>query len=132
MMAKRLTEAELIEREDERERARQAKEEAVVVANIRKGTVKTLERIDRLLVEKGWVQEEYHTPGRGYCLIGAIEKVDGEYELEARASVVKAIGTMFVERWNDKKGRKKSEVRAALKKAIKHAETVKDVYSLRT
>lgn len=82
-----------------------------------------------LIIEKGWGQgKSYETVGknrkRNFCTVGALAEARMRESLsvmaywDANKLLVKAIDFPFLVEWNDRKGRKKSEVLDAFDKAI--------------
>ena len=74
----------------------------------------------RLIERKGWCQGSYKKSGR-HCAIGAIgEVMEWRREgLQARAldKLTTVIGEISVAAWNDRPGRRRPEVIAALRRA---------------
>lgn len=74
----------------------------------------SLAKARELLKAKGWTKGAY-TNWRGqYCLVGAINKVNGPGQEEAKRLVRNCIGMMEIENWNDRGGRTFEEVEAVL------------------
>lgn len=78
-----------------------------------------LQKARKRLIERGWRQGAYGDRDGPNCLAGAIDHSTASTKLQCASRV--AIGRIVrsaVIRWNDKRGRKKSEVLSLLTRAI--------------
>ena len=84
---------------------------------------KLFERAIDKLVKYGWIQGEYGDRATGYCMIGAIDSSTKDIKLirESRGVLYGILGKQGIGDFNDAPGRKKWEVIAMLKQAIKAA-----------
>jgi hypothetical protein len=75
-----------------------------------------------LIEKEGWVQREYGRIGRGFCIEGAIKHIAyPSMQFDAMSEAVWAmehhVRTANIPTWNDRLGRTKAEVLAALRAA---------------
>lgn len=92
-----------------------------------KSITETIERVQELLTEDRWIKNAY-VRGRGsnakYCLIGAVEKVDGEFEGDVKELMAECLPSSYhgeVMSFNDDEHTTYRNVVSFLKRCLKAA-----------